>query len=69
MVNWLDLIAKYGRPEPNSTRQLVLREGRARSMVKNVTRGILNLVLAAAATWLANYIVDRVFGPDEVEAD
>jgi hypothetical protein len=38
-------------------------------MVKNVTRGILNLVLAAAATWLANFIVDRVFGPDEIEAD
>jgi hypothetical protein len=38
-------------------------------MAKNLTRGILNLVLAAAATWLANLIVERVFGPDEVEAD
>jgi hypothetical protein len=38
-------------------------------MVKNLTRGILNLVLAAAATWLANYIVDRVFGADELEAE
>jgi hypothetical protein len=38
-------------------------------MAKNLTRGILNLVLAAAATWLANFIVERVFGPDEVEAD
>jgi hypothetical protein len=38
-------------------------------MVKNLTRGILNLVLAAAATWLANYIVDRVFGVDELEAE
>lgn len=38
-------------------------------MTKNLVRGILNLVLAAAATWLANFIVDRVFGPDEVEAD
>jgi hypothetical protein len=38
-------------------------------MVKNVVRGVLNLVLAAAATWLANYIVDRVFGPEEGETD
>ncbi len=34
-------------------------------MLKNTTRGILGLVLAAAATWLANYIVEEVFGPDE----
>ncbi len=38
-------------------------------MTKNLVRGILNLVLAAAATWVANYIVDRIFGPDEIEAD
>jgi hypothetical protein len=38
-------------------------------MTKNLVRGILNLVLAAAATWIANYIVDRIFGPDEIEAD
>jgi hypothetical protein len=38
-------------------------------MTKNLTRGILNLVLAAAATWLANFIVERVFGPDELESD
>lgn len=36
-------------------------------MAKNVVRGILNLVLAAAAAWLANFIVDKIFGPDEVE--
>ena len=34
-------------------------------MLRNVVRGILNLLLAAAATWLANYIVERVFGPEE----
>ena len=34
-------------------------------MVRNVFRGVLNLVLAAAATWLANWITDRVFGPEE----
>ncbi|CAN5663610.1 hypothetical protein BH23CHL3_BH23CHL3_07930 [soil metagenome] len=37
-------------------------------MLKNTMRGILGLVLTAAATWLANYIVDQVFGPDEEEA-
>lgn len=37
-------------------------------MMKNVTRGILGLVLTAAATWLANEIVDRVFGADEETA-
>lgn len=34
-------------------------------MLKNTTRGILGLVLTAAATWLANYAVDKIFGPDE----
>ncbi len=38
-------------------------------MVKNLVRGILNLVLAALATWLANYIVDRLFGPEEAVED
>ncbi len=34
-------------------------------MLKNTVRGILGLVLAAVATWLANFIVDQVFGPDD----
>jgi thiol:disulfide interchange protein len=34
-------------------------------MMKNTVRGILGLVLTAAATWLAGYIVEQVFGPDE----
>jgi hypothetical protein len=37
-------------------------------MLKNTVRGILGLVLTAAATWLANYIVDQMFGPDEEAA-
>lgn len=37
-------------------------------MIKNVTRGILGLVLTAMATWAANEIVERVFGPDEETA-
>lgn len=38
-------------------------------MAKNLVRGILGLVLTAAATWLANYIVDQIFGPDPEEAE
>lgn len=34
-------------------------------MMKNVFRGVIGLVLTAMATWLANEIVERVFGPDE----
>jgi len=26
------------------------------------------VVLTAAVTWLVNYLVDRIFGPDEIEA-
>jgi len=37
-------------------------------MMKNTIRGVLGLVLTAAATWLANYIVDKMFGPDEETA-
>lgn len=36
-------------------------------LLRNTVRGILGLVLAAAATWLAGYIVEKVFGPDEGE--
>jgi len=46
----------------------VRKRGRG-SMVRNLVRGILNLVLAAAATWLANYIVERLFGPEETAED
>lgn len=35
-------------------------------MTRNLLRGVLGLVLTAAATWLAGYIVDRVLG-DEAE--
>lgn len=34
-------------------------------MLRNVVRGILNLLLAAGATWLANFITDQIFGPEE----
>ncbi len=38
-------------------------------MMRNTTRGILGLILAAAATWLANFIVDKIFGPEEAETN
>lgn len=36
-------------------------------MAKNLMRGILGLALTAAAAWLAQYIVDKIFGPDADE--
>lgn len=38
------------------------------AMLRNTVRGILALVLTAVATWLANRIVDQIFGPEEAEA-
>jgi hypothetical protein len=35
-------------------------------MTRNVVRGILGLILAAAATWAANWITERIFGPEEL---
>ncbi len=34
-------------------------------MLKNTVRSVLGLVLVAAATWLANYITEMLFGPDD----
>jgi thiol:disulfide interchange protein len=34
-------------------------------MARNVVRSILGIVLAAAATWLANYLVEKIFGPED----
>ena len=34
-------------------------------MLRNTVRGVLGLVLVAAATWLANYMTERLFGPEE----
>jgi len=38
-------------------------------MMRNTVRGILGLVLAAAATWLANFVVEKVFGPETPEPE
>jgi len=34
-------------------------------MARNVVRSILGILLAAAATWLANYLVEKIFGPED----
>lgn len=33
--------------------------------MRNTVRGILGIVLAAAATWLSNFIVEKIFGPED----
>ena len=34
---------------------------------RRLVKGILTLVLTAIATWLANYLTDRLLGPVEEE--
>jgi hypothetical protein len=34
-------------------------------MARNLAQGIIGLILAAAATWLTNKLVEQIFGPDE----
>jgi hypothetical protein len=35
-------------------------------MSRNLVRGILGLILAAAATWLTNKLIEQIFGPEEI---
>lgn len=39
-------------------------QGTARS----IFRSLLGVALAAGATWLANYLTERIFGAEELEA-
>jgi hypothetical protein len=34
------------------------------TMLRNMVRGVLGLVFAAVATWAANAIVEKMFGPE-----
>jgi hypothetical protein len=36
-------------------------------MFRNTMRGVVALILTFAANWLADWIMDRVFGPEELE--
>ena len=42
----------------------VANRARRVSMLRNTVRGILGLVFVAAATWLANYLTELLFGPE-----
>lgn len=33
--------------------------------MRNLVRSLLSIALTAAAAWLANYIVEMIFGPEE----
>jgi hypothetical protein len=35
------------------------------TVLRNIVRSILGLLFVAAATWLANYVTERIFGPEE----
>lgn len=35
---------------------------------RNIFRSLMGIALAAAATWLANYLTEKIFGPEELEA-
>lgn len=59
-------VVDRGIPRSAGRQQHATSEGTS-DMMKNTVRGILGLVLAAAATWLANFVVEKVFGPDEPE--
>jgi hypothetical protein len=43
-------------------------QGKDISMLRNTVRGILALALTAVATWLANRIADKIFGPEEISS-
>jgi hypothetical protein len=34
-------------------------------MLRNMVRGVLSLVFVAAATWLANYATELIFGAED----
>ena len=34
-------------------------------MLRNTVRGVLGLLFVAAATWLANYVTEMMFGPED----
>jgi hypothetical protein len=36
-------------------------------MLRSTVRGVLGLVFVAAATWLANYVTDLIFGAEDLD--
>ena len=37
-------------------------------MSRNLVRGLLGLIMAAAATWLTNRLIEQLFGPEDASA-
>ena len=37
-------------------------------MLRNTVRSILGIVLIALASWLASYLTDKLFGPQDAES-
>ena len=35
---------------------------------RTMFRSLMGVALAALATWFANYLTERIFGPEELEA-
>ena len=35
---------------------------------RTMFRSLMGVAFAALATWLANYLTERIFGPEELEA-
>jgi hypothetical protein len=46
-----------------------MRKKKGGRMARQLVRGILGIVLAAAATWLADKLVDQIFGPEDADED
>jgi hypothetical protein len=38
-------------------------------MLRNTIRGVLSLAFVAVATWLANYVTERILGPEDAGAE
>ena len=37
-------------------------------MLRNTVRNVLGILLIALASWLASYLTDKLFGPQDVES-
>jgi hypothetical protein len=45
-------------------KDVIAMQGLSRTMF----RSLIGVALAALATWFANYLTERIFGPEELEA-
>ena len=52
----------------SQSRGNVTNSARRVFMLRNTVRGVLGLIFVAAATWLANYITELMFGPENPDS-